>query len=324
MAHGDISKTPNSRVGVDSLRELGPSWLRNVVEPLGADVFLFVEDRWNSTAAVLEGLGVDHVKGMMFVRQPREDEIIALFRTSPRMRGVVDFPRWKPGSDVGNGCFPSVLMLYYWMEHVYRLASGYELAHGFQYDRMIFSRPDIEFLYEHAPSALLPSDRLSTMAVSGYHGLPLILFSCPRHLCHTAGLLYSNIMEGTTPPELDDLNYNCHSKKGNEVFWKVFFQTLGVPVSQYLATGCIVCLSTQDSPGEFAWHRGKVKLCPPQKHYKYDSSICLKNAALLRTTGWRPEYVWNLAPGEEGRPVVEYENYDPRHCGQGPCYKHTA
>lgn len=305
-----------------ALRELGPSWVRNVADPLDADVFLYIEDRLNSTSAALHGLGAHRITAMIAARQPSEDEIIAQFRTSPKMRSLIGaFPQWEPGSDLGNGCFPSVLLLYYWMEHVYRLACGHEAVRGMRYERMIFARPDLEFLYEHVPIALLPPDRLSTMAVSGYHGVPLVMFTCPRHLCNATGTLYSSIMQGMTAPALDDLNYNCHSKTGNEVYWRTFFAVMSVPLSQYLAPGCIVCLETQDSSGEFAWHRGRIKLCPPTKRYKYDGDICAKNAALLRRTGWLSDYVWNLAPEQEGRPVHETQAYDPSACGHGACLK---
>ena len=133
-------------VRLETLFETSFSIRRHVVQTTDADVFVCGREvpEYNTSGAVRAAFG-PRLKGVHLGQQLEEHEVNALLASAKRHDDI------QKVCGNSNLLKPGTLNGLVWSQLVYELASSYERMHGFEYDYMIFMRPDVEWFAPFPP-----------------------------------------------------------------------------------------------------------------------------------------------------------------------------
>ena len=189
-------------VRMETLFETFSSIRRHVVQTTAADVFVYGREvpEYNTSGAVRAAFG-PHLKGVHLGQQLEEHEINALLASAKRH---ADIQKVCGGSNLLK---PGTLNGLVWSQLVYELASSYERMHGFEYDYMIFMRPDVEWFAPFPPLELLDAKHQIWLPTrTPWGGIPASLIVCPRGLCQHWASWWHKLRNGTIVDELEKAN----------------------------------------------------------------------------------------------------------------------
>ena len=278
-------------VRLETLFDTGKSIRKYLVDLHDADVFVYGREvaEYRTAAAVKSAFG-NRVKGIFLGQQLSEEEIEAILKTAKRHKELTEV---CGGS---NMLKPGTLNGLVWSQLVYELAAAYERHHGFEYDYMIYMRPDVEWFAPFPPPEMLDSKyQMWIPTRTPWGGIPASLIVCPRGLCEHWSSWWNKLRNGTIVEELQAANQwtqrNCMASEMLEhAYWKAH----NVPFGWFSAVYTIVCTHTLCKNGDQCYLGRSI--CEKNQKYKYDgqvswfeATLARKNAARIRRDGWTPK-----------------------------------
>jgi hypothetical protein len=277
-------------VRLETLFETGRSIMKYVVEPTDADVFVYGREvaEYNTTGAVRAAFGTTRVKGIFTGRQLDEGDIDALVGQSKRHAELMAVCGGTNLLKAGtlNGLI--------WGQKAYELAASYERAQGFQYDYMVFMRPDVEWFAPFPPLSLLDTKKQVWLPTrTPWGGIPASLIVCPRGLCQHWALLWDHLRDGIIVDAMAKKNVwtkrNCLM---SEMLEYAYWKAAEVPFGWFSVVHAIVCAKTLCLNGDQCY-LGK-SICSPGQKYKYDeqeswfeATVAKKNSNRIKKDGWK-------------------------------------
>ncbi len=253
-------------VRLETLFETGKSIMKFVVDEMDADVFVYGREvaAYNTTGAVRAAFGTHRVKGVFTGRQLEEGDVIALLAQSKRYKELMD--SCGGTNMVKAGTLNGLI----WGQKAYELAASYERAQGFQYDYMIFMRPDVQWFAPFPPLKLLDSKHQMWLPTrTPWGGIPASLIVCPRGLCDNWGNWWDRIRDGTIVDVMTKKNmWNKRNCLMSEMLEYAFWKAAEVPFGWFSVVHAIVCAQTLCKNGDQCY-LGK-SICTPGQKFKYD------------------------------------------------------
>ncbi len=191
----------------------------------------------NTTGAIKAAFGTERVKGVFTGRQMDENDVMALLHQSKR---------WPELSKVCGGTNllkSGTLLGLIWSELVFELARSYERAQGFQYDYMIFMRPDVEWFAPFPKLDLLDKKyQIWLPTRTPWGGIPASLVVCPKGLCQHWGQWWPRLRDGSLVEVMSKKNVltnrNCLM---SEMFEYAAWKAMEVPFGWFTVVHALVC-----------------------------------------------------------------------------------
>jgi|JI10StandDraft_1071094.scaffolds.fasta_scaffold241612_2 hypothetical protein len=221
-------------VRLETLFETGKSIRRFVVDETNADVFVYGREvgEYNTTGAIKAAFG-NTVKGIFMGRQMEEAEVMALLHLSKR------WPELEKVCGGTNLLKSGTLLGLIWSELVFELARSYERVQGFEYDYMIFMRPDVQWFAPFPKLSLLDAKHQIWLPTrTPWGGIPASLVVCPRGLCENWAHWWPRLRNGTLVDVMTKKNVltprNCLM---SEMFEYAAWNALEVPFGWFARKG---------------------------------------------------------------------------------------